>query len=180
MALAALCAILLAACGGDDGNAGGGLYGSGQAGTETETGPAQQLGEKGGEAAPVAAQEAAPEEETGEGDEPVGLSPRRAIRISLTAVLAGGHPQTACGSFVTGAYLDTAFGGRGGCVAAQAPMAVAKSIEVRSIEVAGSEATAVAVPKGGVLDAQTLTVALVHRGGVWKVDSLRSDVPVGP
>ena len=66
----------------------------------------------------------------------------------MTAVLAGGDPEAACGSFVTDAYLDTAYGGRGGCVGAQAPAAVARSLEVRSITVDGDRARAIVVPDG--------------------------------
>lgn len=181
MALAALCGLLLAACGNDDdgdGATGGGLYGSGQAGA-SEDGTANEPVEE-----PSGASQGAGESGAGDGGgsggEAVELPPREAVRVSLTAVLAGGDPEAACGSFVTDAYVDAAYGGHGGCVGAQAPAAVAKTLNVRSIAVDGDRARAIVVPNGGVLDSQKLTVGLVLEGGVWRVDSLRADVPVGP
>ena len=180
VALAAICALLLAACGGGDEGGGGGLHGSAQTGADADEGGSEQLGE-GRDASPAGGGDiAVPGSPEGLGEEPVKLPPGKAVRVSLNAVLAGGDPQTACGSFVTEAYLDSAFGGRGGCVGAQAPMALAKSLDVRSIEVDGSDARVVVVPKGGVLGGQRLTIGMVRQSGVWKIDSLRSDVPVGP
>ncbi len=180
VALAAICGLLLAACGGDEGGGGGGLYGSAQTSADADDGGTEQLGEGQGASPAGGGDTAVPGSPEGLGEEPVEIPPGKAVRVSLNAVLAGGDPQTACGSFVTEAYLDSAFGGRGGCVGAQAPMAVAKSLDVRSIEVDGSDARVVAVPKGGVLGGQRLTIGMVRQSGVWKVDSLRSDVPVGP
>jgi hypothetical protein len=183
-ALAALSVLLLAACGSDDeddGDAGGGggLYGSGQAAGSEDSTAAAPVEEPSGTGSEGAG-ESGDEDGGGSGGEAVELPPRDAVRVSLTAVLAGGNPEAACGSFVTETYLDAAFGGRGGCVGAQAPAAVAKSIDIRAIAVDRNRARAFVVPEGGVLDGQKLTVGLVHEGGVWKVDSLRADVPVGP
>ena len=179
-AITALCVLLLAACGSDDGDdgdagGGGGLYGSGQAAGAEDSTAAEPVEEPSGAGA-----EGGGEDGGGSGGEAVELPPREAVRVSLTAVLAGGDPEAACGSFVTETYLDAAYGGRGGCVGAQAPAAVAKSLEVRSIAVDGNRARAIVVPKGGVLGGQKLTVGLVREGGVWKVESLQADVPVGP
>ena len=44
----------------------------------------------------------------------------------------------------------------------------------------GDRATARAIPRGGPSSGETITVRLVKTGGVWKVDSLRSNAPVGP
>ncbi len=182
MALAALCVLLFAACGSDDddgrGSTAGGLYGGGQAGASENSTADEQVEEPSG--ASQGAGDGGAGDGGGSGGEAVELPPREAVRVSLTAVLAGGDPEAACGSFVTEAYLDTAYGGRGGCVGAQAPAAVAKTLNVRSIGVDGDRARAFVVPSGGVLDGQRLTVGLLLEGGVWKVDSLRADVPVGP
>jgi hypothetical protein len=183
-ALAAVCVLLLAACGSDDGGGadnggGGGLYGSGQAAGAEDSTAAEPVAEPSGAGAEGGGGSGAGEG-GGSGGEAVELPPREAVRVSLTAVLAGGDPEAACGSFVTDTYLDAAYGGRGGCVGAQAPAAVAKSLEVRSIAVDGDRARAIVVPNGGVLDGQKLIVGLVLEGGVWKVESLRADVPVGP
>ena len=43
-----------------------------------------------------------------------------------------------------------------------------------------SVAQALARPKGGIYDGQELRAELVLDDDVWKLDSLRSNVPVGP
>jgi hypothetical protein len=41
-------------------------------------------------------------------------------------------------------------------------------------------AAAKVVPKGGLYDGDKITVSLVKEDGTWKVDSLKSNAPVGP
>ena len=43
-----------------------------------------------------------------------------------------------------------------------------------------SVAQASVTPKGGVYDGERLRAELVLDDGVWRLDSLRSNVPVGP
>ena len=56
------------------------------------------------------------------------------------------------------------------------PAAHATPASMRSMP--SCAATARAVPSGGPSDGERIKVELVRRGGVWKVDSLRSNAPV--
>jgi len=53
-------------------------------------------------------------------------------------------------------------------------------VKVTKIEISGDKATAKAVPTGGPSGGETIEVKLVRQGGIWKVDSLHSNAPVGP
>jgi hypothetical protein len=106
--------------------------------------------------------------------------PVQAVRAAIEAVLTSGNPELACGTYVTRAYLTSAFGGRGGCARAQQPGSAARSVRIGRVSITGTRATATAVPAGGVSGGQEISVRLLREDGVWKVDGLRSDVPVGP
>ena len=104
---------------------------------------------------------------------------------AIMAVLAPHPPgpassQTACGFFVTDRYLQTTYGTRRGCIRALVPGSAAGSVKVSHVAVEGDRATARAVPHGGPSSGETITVRLVKTGSVWKIDSLRSNAPVGP
>jgi hypothetical protein len=111
--------------------------------------------------------------------------PEKAIGEAIEAVLAPRPPgpssaQTACGFYVTDRYLQTTYGTRQGCVDAFVPGSAADSVKISAIVVSGESATARAVPRGGPSSGETITVRLVRAGSIWKVDSLRSNAPVGP
>jgi hypothetical protein len=53
-------------------------------------------------------------------------------------------------------------------------------VEVSEVRIDGDAAKALAVPTGGPSDGERIRVELVRGGGVWKIDSLRSNAPVGP
>lgn len=112
--------------------------------------------------------------------------PERPLGVEgvIVAVLTGeAAPEQACGELVTQRFVRTAYGERQGCLAAQVPGATARSVEVSEISEAGSEATAVAVPKGGPYDGLDVEVALVadpELEDAWLVESLLADVPPGP
>jgi hypothetical protein len=103
-----------------------------------------------------------------------------AVRSSVEAVLASGDPSKACGESVTPAYVTRAYGDHKACVQAQKPGSAARSVAIDRIEIAGRAAKAMAVPSGGPSNGETITVSLVFAGGVWKVDALKSNAPVGP
>jgi hypothetical protein len=110
-----------------------------------------------------------------------GPSDEQLIRSAIEAVLASGDPAAACDQFATEAFVRMAYGDRAGCEAALAsPGGAARSVEVSEIAISGESATAVAVPSGGPSSGERLEVAVVREGGTWKVDALRSNVPVGP
>jgi hypothetical protein len=129
------------------------------------------------------------EEREGEGEErekeespkdPTQVSAEKTIGIVIDAVLTSGEPLLACDLYVTPRYLRTAYGGRDGCTRAQGEKATADSVAVKSVNVKGEDADAVAVPSGGASDGERLEITLVRQGGAWRIDRVRSDAPVGP
>lgn len=160
VAFAAL-ALLLAACGGEDGN-----------GESAETGVERPARSAPGPKPPGSHDRAAsPEAE---------LAPIARIDLAIKGVLASAAPDLACGRYATKRYVERAFGSRAGCVHSTVPGSAAHFVEVRKVRIDGGEATATALPSGGPNGGETIKVTLVREGGVWKVDALRSSAPVGP
>ena len=108
------------------------------------------------------------------------LSPRAQVDLAIKGVLASAAPDLACRRYATQSYVRTTFGSRAGCVQSTVPASAAEFVKVTKIEISGDRATAKAVPTGGPSNGETITVRLVRQGGIWKVDSLRSNAPVGP
>jgi hypothetical protein len=105
------------------------------------------------------------------------------MRTAIEAVLASSDPTDACGKYVTDRYLSVAYGGRQGCVQAQAPGSSAKSL--RSLRIVnegtqGTIATATAVPNGGPYDGSKVVIGLVFDRDHYRVEALRANIPVGP
>lgn len=120
-------------------------------------------------------------------------------RTPVEAVLSSSDPADACGPFVTKHYLRVAYGGRQGCVQAQAPGSAARSLRdfhVAIDDVASNgilTADATVVPVGGPYDGEKVKVFLVGhldrqtldgqgkllRSG-WRIYQLEANVPVGP
>jgi hypothetical protein len=155
LALVAALFVLLAGCGADDD------------------------GDEDGDTAATVATPAAPPTETAPAPNAGVRNDEQLIRIAIEGALASGEPAKACGLFVTDDYLTDTYGDRAGCEAAQ-PGGAAQSVKVSGIAVEGDEATAVAVPSGGPSNGERLEVSLVREGGGWKLDALKSNVPVGP
>lgn len=119
----------------------------------------------------------APEDEPS--DDPT--SDKTAISLTLEAVLTGRDPRQVCGELVTQRYLRQSYGGSAGCEAAQADARPARRVHLsRVVVLPDSVAQAAAAPRGGIYDGERLRAELVLDGGLWKLDSLRSNVPVGP
>ena len=111
--------------------------------------------------------------------------PEKAIRVAIEAVLAPHPPgaasaQTACGFFVTDRYLKSTYGNRQGCIRALVPGSAADAVKVSGVVIDADRGFARAIPRGGPSSGETIAVKLVRQGSVWKVDSLRSNAPVGP
>ena len=102
------------------------------------------------------------------------------ITIAVRGVLASGDPDLACRKYATVRFLAESFGGLAGCRAATNPRSAAESVRLRGLVVNGNRARVVAIPRGGTSSGQRVRVTLVVRGDTWRVDSLRSNVPVGP
>jgi hypothetical protein len=156
VALVTVLFLAIGGCGGDDGDDNGG-----------------------GEAATVASETAAQTQPASTATPASAQSDEQLIRAAIEGALASGDPARACERFVTEAYVVTTYGDRAGCDAA-VPSGAARSVKVSAIAVSGDTATAVAVPSGGPSTGERLDVSLVREGDVWKVDALRSNVPVGP
>lgn len=109
-----------------------------------------------------------------------GLPPKVQIDYAIKGVLASGLAALACDEAATKNFVETTFGDRGGCMKATVPASAASSVAVTAINIHGSKATATAKPTGGPSDGETIKVRLLHTDGAWKVDSLRSNAPVGP
>jgi hypothetical protein len=107
-------------------------------------------------------------------------SPESLIRGAITAVFASGDPAAACEKYATPAYVASAYGDLSGCRAAQQSGAAAKGAAISGVVVGGDTATAVAVPSGGPSDGEKIELTLVKDGAIWKVDSAKANVPVGP
>lgn len=124
----------------------------------------------------------APEPETvpePEGPE-AGLAPETQVDLAIKGVLASAVPQLACRRYATERHVKKAFGDRQGCLRSTVPASAAAYVKVTRVDIDGSQASARALPSGGPSDGEKIDVTLVRQGGIWKVDSLRSNVPVGP
>ena len=113
-----------------------------------------------------------------------GVAKGHTVDGVLNAVLTSGDPDKACGTdYVTEHYLSTAYGGEQGCVQATKPQSAADSVDIQGLAGGSAKPGSVSVtvvPHGGVYDGERITVSLVREGLEWKIDSLRSNAPVGP
>ncbi len=171
--LAALAAVLvvapgLAACGEEDQAA--------QSTAPAETGTAQTGSESESTSdGPDAA-------DAGGADEPAATTadPEAAITQTLEVLLAKSD-SVACGELFTDRFVRRSYGDQNGCEAALDEAAPAKDAGVTYVTVSDeSVAQALARPEGGIYDHQKLRAELVLEDEAWKLDSLRSNVPVGP
>jgi hypothetical protein len=108
-----------------------------------------------------------------------GPTDRAEISKNAATVVGGGDPSAVCHGLVTAHYVSSAYGDEQGCAAAQDPSGFAE-VRVGKIAVSGDRATALAIPTSGSSAGDHIRVELVHDGGTWKVDSVKSNAPVGP
>jgi hypothetical protein len=113
-----------------------------------------------------------------------GAAKGHTVADVLDAVLTSGDPGKACGAdYVTEHYLSAAYGGKQGCVRATKPQSAAQSVDIQGLAggtVKPGAASVTVAPHGGVYDGEKLMVSLVKEGQKWKIDSLKSNAPVGP
>ena len=163
--LAAGAAVALAACGSDP--------------EPVQTTAAAVTGADSGEPTTEATQAAT----TDPADEPAAdpASDREAIAASIETVLTSSDPRAVCIEFVTERYVRRSFGDRRGCTRAQQDTKHASKVRVsRIVILPDSLAQAWVVPTGGLYSGKRLRGQLVLDSGIWKVDSLRANIPVGP
>ncbi len=104
----------------------------------------------------------------------------------MFAVLASTDPNKACSTdYVTAHYLSVAYGGKQGCVQAQAPASAPKSLNMNDVILLDTakpppQASVRVAPDGGLYNGEQLLVSLVKEDGTWKIDELKSNAPVGP
>ena len=131
--------------------------------------------------APVAPDDSAGDPEAA--DDP-GADRPRSIEDVVTAVMTASEtPEVICDQLVTEAYVRTAYGDRAGCVAAQAPGALADSVEISDVKADSGSAKATAIPTGGPYDGHDVVVELIPATDLedaWVVNSLVAHVPAGP
>jgi hypothetical protein len=113
-----------------------------------------------------------------------GAAKGHTVSDALDAVLTSGDPKEACSTdFVTEQYLTSAYGDEQGCAKAVTPKSAAQSVDIQGLEGGSGQsgtATVKVLAHGGVYDGEKITVTLVKDGQDWKVDSLKSNAPVGP
>jgi hypothetical protein len=102
------------------------------------------------------------------------VTPTGAVKEALTA-----RDPLVCVLY-TPSLLKESFGGKPGCRSAVRSGGRADSVEIVSSHAESHHAVVVAVPHGGPSSAEKLRflLALTHDG--WRLDSIKSNVPVGP
>jgi hypothetical protein len=100
------------------------------------------------------------------------------------AVQAAKLALTARSPLVCGLYnprlLKQSFGGSHGCRSAVTSGGRARSVEVVKTNLGRSAAQVVVVPHGGPSSKEALTISLARTDGRWQLQSIKSNVPVGP
>ena len=95
------------------------------------------------------------------------------ITTAIEAAATSGDPS-ACTQYQTQNFIEQTNGATGEAAVKSceedADQGVADSVDISDIEVDGSAATAKAAVTGSTFDGQTLDIALVKEGDVWKLD----------
>lgn len=165
-ALAAL-ALLAAGCGEDDETTA--TSADTTAATATTTAPAEPL-------------EGAAETAGGAADDPASaLPPAEAqIEAGVKVFLMSPNGEQVCGELLSDEALESFYGSRNGCLEGRPNATLADSVKIARPKVQESTATVTAVPKGGLYDGIEVEFTFVSEGGLWLIDSIQADVPVGP
>jgi hypothetical protein len=108
------------------------------------------------------------------------ITPEDEVKQAVIAVVGGGDPAAVCRRLVTQRYLKRTYGNENSCINALKAQGGAFGVKVSNIELTGTSAEARAVPQRGPNKGERIRVKLVREGGVWKVDSQRSNAPAGP
>jgi len=110
-----------------------------------------------------------------------GQSDQQSVTTSATDFLTLPGEEV-CDTGITDALLRSVYGDRAGCVAARTQQSLAESVQVEVVRVEQGIATLTADARGGTYGSgQKLEMTVVRDGaGTWRVDQVRSNVPVGP
>lgn len=150
------------------------LAGCGEKSEPPTTGPVVTQTTTGGYTASTTSTTTAPDDN--------GQTDRQFVSQAAVSFLAGPNAERVCDSGVTPAFLKKAYGNRSGCIAARKPASLAHSVRLSEIQIQQGTATLTADAKGGVYGkGQKLKMGLVRDGtGAWRVNTVKSNVPVGP
>lgn len=110
-----------------------------------------------------------------------GTGDKDLVEASASNFLLVAGPSV-CDAGITPKLLKSAYGDRAGCVAARKPNAVATNADFGPVKLGTGTATLVADAKGGTYGkGEKVTMTVVRDGqGVWLVDVVKSNKPVGP
>jgi hypothetical protein len=105
----------------------------------------------------------------------------RSAPVAVQAFLSSPDAEVVCDEVITPALLKTAYGDRAGCIAARKPDTLADPDSRLEVGPESGSGTRVdAQPAGGLYDGEKLTFTVVQDGDAYRIDALKSDVPVGP
>jgi hypothetical protein len=102
-------------------------------------------------------------------------TPAATVRAALTS----SSPNEVCALYAP-KLLDRSYGGAGGCRSAVGSGGTASSVKIVSAQPGKVGYVVVAVPHGGPSSGEKLTISLTPQGGGWQLDSISSNVKVGP
>lgn len=120
------------------------------------------------------------DDQVGSEDGAAELSDEEKIRLVIEAFFTSNDPLEVCEQAVTDRFLRNSYGDLAGCQTAQGQGGAADDVEIENLTVTGDDGGAIAMPRGGPADGETITVALRREGSAWRISELTSDVPVGP
>lgn len=95
---------------------------------------------------------------------------------AVEAFLVSADSELVCDEVITPKFLRVSYGDRAGCIAARKPATLATSAGIAPSN--GNVVTA--EPKGGIYDGEKLTFTTVAAAGGFAIESVKSNVPVGP
>jgi hypothetical protein len=163
VALLAVAAALLGACGGSE---------------EGETTDAGQTTVAGGEAT---AQNTTGGDGPSEAGRDQGPRDEQRVRAAIEALLVDPDNEYVCNEVLSEELVGTAYGDLRGCLNGRAAETLGESVRaIRNLEVDGDRATAVAIVDGGLYDRVPLDLAAVRDGDRWRIERFTADIPVGP
>lgn len=99
---------------------------------------------------------------------------------SVQAFLRSSDAPLVCDELITEKFLRRSYGDRTGCVAARKPGSLAASAPILDSTAEGLTIMVVTRPSGGVYDGERLTFGVIRENGAYKIESVESNVPVGP
>ena len=109
-------------------------------------------------------------------------SDQQLATAAATAFLTSADAQAVCDTAVTEALIRSAYGDRAGCIAGRGPQSLAETAQFGNVEIADGSVSLTADARGGTYGSgQKLQMTVIRDGtGAWRVDEVRSNVPVGP